>query len=100
MATFRDGRNARTENLREGVALSTECDRQPGAARLRLEALLGPATIVVESGGEWADPDTGEIENKTHLHWRLKTPAGTVDELALLYEARTLATELVARPHL
>ena len=30
---------------------------------------------MVESGGEWINPETGEIEPKVHLHWRLKKPA-------------------------
>src|SRR5690349_13097153 len=49
----------------------------------RLHALplvLGPATLVVESGGQWTDPDTGEVQNKLHLYWRLKPPA-TGDDL-------------------
>ena len=65
------------------------------AARAKLEALLGAATIVVESGGEWINGETGEIEPKVHLHWRLKKPAATVEELAMLYEARSLAAKLV-----
>ena len=90
-----DLHNAKTDNIREGVALSVECDQNPSAARDKLEALLGPATVVVESGGEWTNPETGEIEPKVHLHWRLKKPAATVEELAMLYEARALAATLV-----
>ena len=37
---------------------------------------------------------TGEIENKVHLHWRLENPAATLEELAMLYEARSLAATL------
>ena len=55
VCTFKNYRNAKTDNLREGVALSVECDQAPGAARATLEALLGPATVVVESGGEWIE---------------------------------------------
>jgi hypothetical protein len=95
VATLRDANNAKTDNLLEGVALSVECDQSPDAARSKLETLLGPATVVLASGGEWIDPETGEIEPKLHLHWRLKTPTATLDEHALLKEARTLATELV-----
>ena len=87
--------NAKTDNIREGVALSVECDQNPSAARHTLEALLGPATVVVESGGEWTNPETGEIEPKVHLHWRLKKPAATLEELAVLYDARSLAATLV-----
>ena len=60
-----------------------------------LEALLGTATAVVASGGEWINPETGEIEPKVHLHWRLKKPASTRREHELLQELRELATNLV-----
>lgn len=72
-----------------------ECDQNPLEARQTLEALLGPGTSVVESGGEWSSTATGEIEPKVHLHWRLKKPASTKAEHELLYEARALATKLV-----
>ena len=54
---------------------------------------------MVESGGEWINGETGEIEPKVHLHWRLKKPAATPEELAALYEARSLATRLVGGDH-
>ena len=95
VCTFKNQLNAKTDNIRQGVALSTECDSNPSAARTTLEAVLGPATVVVESGGEWINPKTGEIEPKLHLHWRLKKPAATLETLAALYEARSLATRLV-----
>jgi predicted P-loop ATPase len=95
VATFKTPRNAKADNLHEGVDLSTECDQNPREARLKLEGLLGPATIVVESGGEWTNPTTGEIEPKVHLHWRLKKPTSTKAEHDLLREARDLAAELV-----
>ena len=95
VTTFKTPQNAKTENVHEGVDLSTECDQNPCAACLRLEALLGPATTVVASGGEWINPATGEIEPKVHLHWRLKTPTRTKAEHELLKEARTLAANLV-----
>ena len=69
---FKTPRNAKTNNLHQGVDLSTESDQSPQAARSTLEALLGTATVVVESGGEWINPVTGEIEPKVHLHWRLE----------------------------
>ncbi len=50
VATFRDHKNAKTDNIYEGVALSVECDQRPLEARQTLEALLGPATAVVEIG--------------------------------------------------
>ncbi len=85
---------ARAQDLREAFALSVECDQAPEAARARLEGLLGPATVVVASGGEWTSPETGEVEDKLHLHWRLSEPA-TGDDLGRLKEARRRAAALV-----
>lgn len=68
VATFKTTGNAKAGNLHEGVDLSVECDQRPLEARLKLEALLGPATATVESGGEWINQATGEIEPKVHLH--------------------------------
>jgi len=79
----------------EGLALSVECDATPAAARTRLEAILGPATVVIASGGEWTDPATGEVEDKLHLHWHLTEPTQTPEDNAVLNEARRLATALV-----
>jgi hypothetical protein len=93
VATFKNHQNAKTDNLLEGVA--AECDQNPQAARATLEALLGSATVVVESGGEWTNPKTGQVEPKVHLHWRLKKPTSTQKEHDLLKEARTLAANLV-----
>ena len=56
VATFLDHKNAKTDNLCEGPCLSVECDQAHYAARSTLEALLGTATAVVESGGEWINP--------------------------------------------
>ena len=64
----------------------------PGATRL--EQILGPATVVVASGGQWQDPETDEVEDKLHGHWRLVTPA-THEELATLKEARIIACDVV-----
>ena len=95
VATFKDHRNAKADNVLEGVALSVDCDQAPRHGRTTLEAVLGQSTIVSESGGEWMDPETGEIEPKAHLHWRLKQPAATAEAQAMLYEARWLAAKLI-----
>jgi hypothetical protein len=63
-------------------------------ARAKLEEILGPATIVVRSGGKWTDPATGEVQDKLHLHWRLRIPARG-DDLPVLKQARDLAARLV-----
>ena len=94
IATFKTADNAKAVNLAEGLALSVEIDRDPAAARQRLEALLGPANVVVASGGEWVHPDTGEIFDKLHMHWRLAVPTRDADAHATLKQARKLATQL------
>ncbi len=95
LATFTSADEATEEALANGLALSVECDRTPSAARAKLESLIGPATVVVASGGEWVDPETGEIQDKLHLHWRLNEPTRTADEHRKLKRARTLAAVLV-----
>jgi hypothetical protein len=95
VTTLRTGKDAKTENIHEGVTLSVDCDALPLEARSALEALLGKPTIAVASGGEWANPKTGKIERKCHLHWRLKVSTKTPADHALLREARLLATDLV-----
>lgn len=94
IATFQSWQ-ADEASLVNGLALSVECDKLPAAARCKLEALLGPATVVVASGGEWTDPATGEVQDKLHLHWRLNEPTRAKADHDLLKEARTWATMLV-----
>ncbi|MBR0797539.1 DUF3987 domain-containing protein [Bradyrhizobium jicamae] len=94
VATFLTGENAAADNLQNGLTLSAECDEAPNAARERLTRLLGGATIATHSGGEWTNPDTGEIEPKVHLHWRLAKPTRTPQEHARLKEARSLMAQL------
>ena len=84
VATF-SGTDAKRVNVVDGVALSVELDAHPQAARSRLEELLGPATVVVASGGMWLNPATGELEPKLHMHYRLSRPARG-DERELLGE--------------
>lgn len=95
VATFSKANKADEASLANGLALSVECDQQPNAARYKLESILGLATIVVQSGGEWINPDTGEVEDKIHLHWRLKEPTRSMESHMQLKLARTLATALV-----
>lgn len=95
IATFSNGETATERDLQNGLALSVECDQRPGEARRKLEDLLGPATIVVASGGEWPNPDTGELEPKVHLHWRLTEPTRDEDAHKKLKACRSMAKELV-----
>ena len=95
VATFSSRYRARAEDLANGLALSVECDQWPELARGKLEQVLGPATLVVASGGVWLDPDTGELQDKLHLHWRLREPTRTADEHEALRRAREAATHYV-----
>jgi hypothetical protein len=91
LAVFASKDKAREQDLLEGLALSVECDQHPGEARTILEDLLGPATVVVKSGGRWLNG--GQREDKLHVHWRLARPA-TGKALATLKQARDLASRL------
>ncbi|MBR0778543.1 AAA family ATPase [Bradyrhizobium diazoefficiens] len=90
--TGNKGWQAREIDLYLGLAISVECDNHPDEAMAKLEEILGEATAVVRSGGQWING--GEPEDKLHLHWRLKVPASG-DALARLKEARRLATKIV-----
>jgi hypothetical protein len=94
IAVFWNKDHAREEDLAEGPAISVECDQRPQQARTTLEAILGPATVVVRSGGIWTNGD-GEAEDKLHIHWRLAQPARTRDQLKKLKRARELAAKIV-----
>jgi hypothetical protein len=68
VTTFKTTKNAKAENLLEGVALVVECDQSPATALFLLRELLGDPTMIVESGGVWMNPETGEVEQKLHIH--------------------------------
>jgi hypothetical protein len=95
VVTLKTPRGARADDVFEGVAISVDCDASPVVALAFLREILGDPTVVVASGGEWLNPSTGEVEQKVHAHWRLKTPTGTPAEHAQLKQARDLATKLV-----
>ena len=87
---FANGKQAREQDVKLGVVLSVELDFDAEEALARLEALIGPATVVVRSGGQWIDND-GVAHDKLHAHWRLTKPAADEKRLAALKEARSLA---------
>src|SRR4051794_14380418 len=91
-ATFMSPSTARGADLANGLVLSVECDSAPEQARHRLEAILGPATLVVASGGVWSNPETGEQSDKLHLYWRLSEPTREATDHAKLRDLRRSAT--------
>jgi hypothetical protein len=96
VATFRGDRKASMAEMANGVALSVEMDAgDPQRALAQLAFLIGPPTVVVASGGEWTNPDTGEVFQKQHFHWRLTEPTRTEAEHRRLQAAREMAAALV-----
>lgn len=83
VCTFHDGGSCGENNVASGTCFVIDCDREPNIARAKLEFLLGPATLVVASGGIYDGQD------KLHLYWRLRTPTITIDERLLLKKARS-----------
>ena len=92
LAVFSNKDRARESDIAQGLALSVELDAHPLQARATLENILGPATVVIKSGGRWTN-GAGD-EDKLHIHWRLSRPAGGAD-LEKLKRARDLAARLV-----
>jgi hypothetical protein len=74
IATFASDTSAAEKDVRNGLVLAVELDEHPNAGLEYGENLLGPATVVVASGGSWADSETGERQDKLHVHWRLTVP--------------------------
>jgi RecA-family ATPase len=99
IAVFSNEEHAGEKDIAEGLALSVECDKRPRDAKAKLEQVLGPATLVVGSGGKWTDPETKEVQDKLHLHWRLRKAARDSETLQRLKRARELATKLVGGDH-
>jgi Primase C terminal 2 (PriCT-2) len=96
VCTFSNPDRARSCDVANGLCLSVELDAGDTAAAQRtLEALLGPVTLAVASGSEWADPETGQLFLKLHLHWRLSEPTRNPDDHVKLTMARDLAARLV-----
>jgi hypothetical protein len=77
-----------TTNVLEAPVIALELDDHPGESRALAEAVLGPATLVIKSGGV-----TPDGEDKLHLYWRLTQPARTSDEQATL---RAVRMQLIA----
>ncbi len=95
VCTFTGPSRARGVDLANGVAISVELDDgDTEMERRRLESLLGPATMAVASGGDWTNPDTGQVHPKLHLHWRLSEPTSDEHDHARLRQARELAALL------
>jgi hypothetical protein len=94
IAAFTNRSKADEASLANGLVISAELDSNPAAGRDRLVEVLGDATVTMESGGLWPDPETGELLPKLHIHWRLVAPTRTRIEHDFLKEANGLAARL------
>ena len=94
LAVFGGKERATEKDLLAGPTLSVECDNEPENARVVLEDLLGPATVIVRSGGKWKAA-SGAEQDKLHLHWRLAQPARGAEQFKRLKQARELAAHIV-----
>jgi len=96
VATFNDPIRARGIDLVDGLVVTAELDvGNILAKRARLEATLGPPTVALISGGISTDPETGELHDKMHLHWRLAQPTSNEIEHENLRRARASVARLV-----
>lgn len=94
VCTFASATRAAESDVLNGVALMAEADMHPERTRERLCGILGPPTVVNASGGTWTDPETGEVQDKLHVYWRLAEPTRTAEEHAKLKRARRLMVAL------
>ena len=86
-ATFKTPDSATGDQIENGIAISIDLDDvNPQKSKELLESILGPATLIVASGGKWTDDLTGEIKSKLHLHWRLKNPTNKREDHERLKE--------------
>jgi len=94
IATFAVRDKADEESVANGLVITAELDSNPERGQRLLEDILGPATVVLQSGGLWSDPATGEVIPKLHLHWRLSVPTRRKIEHDFLKEANRLVTTI------
>ena len=82
--TIREAGNARAENLFQTAVIPCDLDNGDIASKqAHLERFLGPASLVVLSGGK-----TEDGANKRHLYWRLTEACGG-DDLKKVIEVRS-----------
>ena len=92
--TFKNEHRAKEEDVAEGLVITAELDRQPGQARRSSSRFWAFRPWKLSPAGKWKN-DSGKIEDKLHLHWRLAQPAIGADNLAKLRRARSLVSRLV-----
>lgn len=94
VATFL-GNRTRERDLANGLVIAVEADQNPFIALRNLQSVIGFSTISVASGGNWSDPNTGEVHEKRHAYWRCVEPSRSAAEHNRLKHARWLACRFV-----
>ncbi len=92
--TFTNARHAAESDLLNGLAIIAECDASPVAARARLDGILGAPSLVAESGGLWTDRETGEMQPRLHVYFRLAEPTRAPTDHGRLKRANRLVAAL------
>jgi hypothetical protein len=94
VCVFRPGDTAGEADVAEGVAARVELDQSPTQGLAKLKLLIGLPTIVMASGGQCQNPETGELEDKVHAHFRLSEPATSEADLVKLRRVNELLCEI------
>ncbi|CDZ79879.1 hypothetical protein BN1013_00379 [Candidatus Rubidus massiliensis] len=95
IATFNVPDKATEEMIANGIAISVDFDHlDPLKSREVLEDILGPATLIIASGGQWQDDLTGDLKPKLHMHWRLKNPTLNCEDHERLKQVRKKASQI------
>ena len=98
ICTFNNSSTATEAYVANGLVLSVEIDSGAAAKLTKLEAIIGPATETVVSGGTSTDAQTGVVEDRLHAHWRLATPTRTPEEHAARFAAVRRASKHHQKP--
>jgi archaellum biogenesis ATPase FlaH len=94
-STFKVPDRATEKVIANGIAITVDFDNvDPQKSREILEDIFGPATLVIASGGQWQDNQTGNFKPKLHMHWRLTNPTKTQKDHERLKQVRKRAAQI------
>lgn len=86
-ALFRDGRGGKQTDIVALLGIVIDCDDRPNATHRLVKGLLSVPTLIVRSGGVWADPGGGKPEAKRHLLYLFDQPVTDLAEIARVWQA-------------
>lgn len=96
ICTFICSGKATDKHISCGAAIIVDLDNvNPLKSRETLESILGKATLVVASGGEWQDLDSTESLPRLHLYWRLSIPTKAENDHERLKAVRKMVAGIV-----